>query len=87
LGATPRDILALVVGQGARLSAIGIVIGVVLAVASTRVLSKLLFRVSALDLVTFGATIAVTLAVALLASYIPARRAAKSDPIVALREE
>ena len=87
LGAQRSDILKLVVAHGARLAGIGIGIGVLLALAFTRVLSRLLFNVSAMDPVTFGFTCVLILAVALLASYIPALRATKVDPVSALRNE
>jgi ABC-type antimicrobial peptide transport system permease subunit len=87
LGAQAADILKLVMSHGARLAVIGLAIGLVLALGIARALSKLLFGVSALDPLTFGATAAVIFAVALLASYVPALRAARIDPVVALREE
>jgi putative ABC transport system permease protein len=87
LGAQNKDILRLIVGQGLLLALIGIVTGMAGAVALTRVMSSLLFGVSATDPLTF-LVIAVLLAgVAVLACYIPARRALKIDPIVALRHE
>jgi predicted permease len=87
LGAERRDVLRLVLGQGAKLAFIGALIGLGAAWALTRWIESQLFNVSAADPVTF-VTIALTLmAVALLACYIPARRAAKVDPMVALRCE
>jgi predicted permease len=87
LGATPRDIFKHVLGQALLLALIGLAIGVVLTIVSTRVMSSLLYEVSPLDPLTIGATSLLLLAVALLASYLPARRATKVDPIVALRYE
>jgi putative ABC transport system permease protein len=87
LGARPEDIAALFVKQGAMLAATGVVIGIGGALALSRVMSGLLFGLHATDPATFiGVTVLLTL-VALLASYIPARRAAKVDPMVALRYE
>ncbi len=87
LGATPRDIFKYVLGQAVLLTLIGLAIGLVLTIISTRVMSSLLYEVSPLDPLTIGATSLLLLAVALLASYLPARRATKVDPIVALRYE
>ncbi|MGH9643039.1 MAG: FtsX-like permease family protein, partial [Terriglobales bacterium] len=87
LGAAPGDVLALVVRGGMKLLLIGVLAGTVLALLLRPVLSGLLFGVTASDPVTFLATIIFLAAVALLASYIPARRAAKVDPMVALRYE
>jgi putative ABC transport system permease protein len=87
LGARPADVLLTIAGQGMGWSAVGILIGVGGGLALTRVLSKMLFEVSATDPATFGVAAAVLLSVAWTASYIPARRAMKLDPIVALREE
>lgn len=86
LGARPTDIFKLVIGQALILALIGLGIGLIL-VASTRVMSSLLYGVSTVDPVTLGATSLLLLAVALLASYLPARRATKVDPMVALRYE
>ncbi|MBZ5500470.1 MAG: ABC transporter permease [Acidobacteriia bacterium] len=87
LGAQPSDVSRLVLGHGARLAGIGVIVGVVAAFALTRLLSSLLFGVSATDPLTFvGVAILLTL-VAVAACYIPARRAMRVDPLVALRCE
>ncbi len=84
LGAQRADVLRLVVGHGMKLVCIGSVLGLVMALISTRALSAMLYRVGAFDLTTFaGVTIALAL-VALLASYIPALRATRADPMIAL---
>ena len=87
LGALPGDVLRLVLGQGLRTIAAGVVIGIIGSIALTRTLSSLLFGISSTDPVTYGAVIALLAAAALLACWIPARRAAKVDPLVALRTE
>jgi ABC-type antimicrobial peptide transport system permease subunit len=87
LGAPARDVLRLVVSHGAWIAAGGALAGITLAAAVTRLLAGLLFGLSPLDPVTFGA-VALTLAgVAVLASWIPARRALRVDPTVSLRSE
>ena len=87
LGAEQRDIVRLIVGQGMVLIVIGAGIGLALALAATRLLKSLLFGVSATDPLTFVSVLVVLIGVALLACYLPARRAMKVDPLVALRYE
>jgi putative ABC transport system permease protein len=87
LGAQRRDVIKLVVGQGMKLALLGVGIGLAASVAMTRLMTKLLFEVSATDFSTFTAIASLLTLVALLASYIPARRAAKVDPMIALRYE
>jgi putative ABC transport system permease protein len=87
LGAQRSDVLKLVVGEGLKLVLIGVVFGLVAAFILTRVMASLLFGVSATDPTTFVAISLVLISVAVLASYIPARRATRVDPMIALRYE
>jgi putative ABC transport system permease protein len=87
LGAERHDVVRLVVGQGMRLTFVGMAVGLLAALGLTRLLASFLYAVRPIDPVTFVVVSALMFAVALLASYIPARRATKVDPLVALRYE
>jgi putative ABC transport system permease protein len=87
LGAQPRNIVALVMTQGLQLVLFGLALGLAGAYALTRVLGRLLYGVSAADAPTFATITLLLLLVALLACWIPARRATKVAPLVALRHE
>ena len=87
LGADRQNVFGLIVGQGLRLTGIGVIIGLVLAALGTPVTRSLLYKVSPFDPFSFIAVSILLLAVALLASYVPARRAMRVDPVVALRQE
>ncbi|MFI5058853.1 MAG: ABC transporter permease [Candidatus Acidiferrales bacterium] len=87
LGAQQGQVLRLVIGQGIKLAVAGLALGIVAALGLMRILSSLLFGVSAHDPVTFGGVSLVLVTAAILACYIPARRATKVDPIIALRYE
>jgi putative ABC transport system permease protein len=87
LGANTGDVLRLVIGEGMKLALIGALLGLGGALALTRLLKSLLFDVSATDPLTFIVIAAVLIIVALLACWIPARRAASMDPLVSLRVE
>jgi len=85
LGSSRGQMVRLVMGQGMKLAGAGVALGLALAYGVTKLLSSLLFGVKAADLATFAAVAAVLTVVALLASYVPARRAASTDPSRALR--
>jgi putative ABC transport system permease protein len=87
LGAQPRDVLRLVLGQGARVALAGVFAGVIASLALTHLMSSLLFGVSATDPMTFAGVAVLLSGVALLACYIPTRAAMALDPVVALRYE
>jgi putative ABC transport system permease protein len=87
LGADRGDLVRLVVGQGMKLAVVGVALGLLAAAAVTRVLSVLLYGISAVDPLAFGAAAAVLLGVALLANLVPALRAARVDAMSALRHE
>ena len=87
LGANPKDVLGLVLGQGLKLAGIGLAIGLVAAVVASKLLAKVLFSVKPTDPATYAAVAVLLGAVAMLACYLPARRATKVDPLVALRQE
>ena len=85
LGANARDLLRLVISRGLRLTTAGIVIGAVAALVLTRLMGNLLYKVSPRDPIAFGSALIVLIAVALLACFLPARRAARINPVRALR--
>jgi len=87
LGAQLSDVLKLVIGQGMKLAFVGVALGLVASVALTRTMKNLLFGISATDPATFAAIALLLTAVALLACFVPARRAAKVNPVIALRGE
>jgi putative ABC transport system permease protein len=87
LGARSRDVLIMILGQGLRTVLIGITVGCIASLGVTRTMRSLLFGVTPGDPLTFAGVVVLLLCVAMLACYIPARRAAKIDPMVALRYE
>ncbi len=87
LGARPSEVRGMVLGHGLKLTVIGLALGIIGAAAVTRLIEGFLFGVSASDPLTYAATCAVFIGVALLASYLPARRAMRVDPMVSLRQE
>jgi putative ABC transport system permease protein len=87
LGAQPGQVLQLVLKQGLLLTSVGIALGLVGALALTRVLSGLLFGVGATDPATFATIVSLLSVVSIIACYLPARRALKVDPVIALRDE
>jgi putative ABC transport system permease protein len=87
LGATARDVIADVLGQGLRLAALGMVVGLALALAVTRLMSSLLFGITPTDVATFAGSALLLAIIAVAASLVPALRASRVDPFVALRDE
>jgi putative ABC transport system permease protein len=87
LGAQPKDVLRMIVGQGARLIALGLGVGLVVALLGSRLIHSLLYGISSADPLVYVSVLAVLTAVALLACWLPARRATKVDPLQALRQE
>ena len=87
LGAQPRDVLMLVIGQGMRLTVAGIVTGILASLALTRMMANLLYRVSATDPLTYVSVSILAAIISLAACYFPARRATRVDPLVALRNQ
>jgi putative ABC transport system permease protein len=87
LGASPSDIVRRIVGHGLRLTVIGLGLGVAGALAASRLLTSVLFGVKPTDALTYGMVAGVLLLAATIASYLPARRAIRVDPIASLREE
>jgi putative ABC transport system permease protein len=87
IGAQRSDVLRLVLNEGARMAGLGIVIGIVASLAITRLVSSLLFGIGATDPLTFSSVAVLLALVALVATYIPARRAMRVDPVTALRYE
>jgi putative ABC transport system permease protein len=87
VGAGRRDLLALVIGGGMKLALAGVVLGVAGALALSRFIATMLFSVKPFDPASYAATATLLLAIAACACYMPARRAMKVDPIVAMRQE
>jgi putative ABC transport system permease protein len=87
LGARPRDILQDVLGQGGKMATAGVALGLVASLGLTRLMTSMVFGVSVTDPLTYAAVVVILLAVAVLACWIPARRAMRVDPMVALRYE
>jgi putative ABC transport system permease protein len=87
LGAQAGDVLKLIVGQGMALALLGVGLGLGAALALTRLMARLLYGVSATDPLTFAVVALLLSLIALLACYVPARRATRIDPLVALRHE
>jgi ABC-type antimicrobial peptide transport system permease subunit len=87
LGAKPRDVFRLVIGQGVRVTLAGIAVGLVLSAISARLLPSLLYGVSSTDAVTWASAVTVWLVIAPLACWLPALRATRVEPLFALRQD
>jgi putative ABC transport system permease protein len=87
LGAEPKRIVGLVLGGGFRLAAAGVALGAAVALAAVRVIESMLYEVNPIDPLTFGAVALLVILIALVASYVPARRALRVDPAEALRAD
>jgi putative ABC transport system permease protein len=87
IGARPRDVFAMILGQGVKLAVIGVAVGLVLAFAATRLMATMLFGVAPTDLPTFATISLLLISVAVLACYLPGRRATKVEPTISLRYE
>jgi ABC-type antimicrobial peptide transport system permease subunit len=87
IGARPGDVLRMVVGGGMKLAMVGVVIGLAAAVGLAQLVETMLFGVTPSDPASYGATALILLAVAAFASYVPARRAMRVDPLTALQAE
>ena len=87
LGAQPRDVLRLILGKGMQLAGMGLALGLVATLAAGRALSSMLYQVSWFNPLTLGMTSLLLISTVLLASYLPARRAAALDPMHTLRED
>ena len=87
IGAQPRDVFRMIIGQGMVLAVIGVVLGLVGAFGLTRLMATMLFGVEPTDPLTFAVIAVLLISVALVACYIPGRRATKVDPVVSLRYE
>jgi ABC-type antimicrobial peptide transport system permease subunit len=87
LGARPAEVMRMVLRQGLTLAAVGAALGLTGALLAARLLSKLLFEVAPTDPLTFGVSVALLIVVAAVACYLPSRRAARIDPILALRQD
>jgi ABC-type antimicrobial peptide transport system permease subunit len=87
IGARPRDVFTMILGHGMKLALIGVGIGLIGAFALTRLMASMLFGVAPTDAMTYGSIAALLIGVALLACYLPGRRATKVEPTISLRYE